>query len=133
MPKRIPNVSTVVIRDGKRIDVPTGKPFDFKQDEIDRIVKVAGAGALRKLVNEAEPSGEASDETAPNGERQVADGATANDTPKADTKTAKKQKAAQKSSTSQETLDKAKDEANDQGGADEDNGTGSDGDQDDDI
>ncbi len=133
MPKRIPNISTVVIRDGKRKDVPAGVPFDFKQDEIDRIVAVAGTGSLRKLINEAEPSGEATDDTAPNGERQVADGATSNDTPKAETPKAKRGKAAQKSSTSQETLDAAKDAAKDEGGADEDSGTGSDGDEDEDI
>lgn len=52
MPKRVPNASIVVIRDGKRVTPPLGKAYDFTKAEIESITRVS-PGALRKPVNES--------------------------------------------------------------------------------
>ncbi len=51
MPKRVPTVSVIVIREGKRVSPPLNKGFNFTDDEITAINK-AQPGALRKPVNE---------------------------------------------------------------------------------
>lgn len=85
MPERVPNISVGVVREGQRKTVEPGKAFNFTQDEIDTITKVA-PGALRKAVNESKSD----PDPAPEPE------ATATDNPK----TPAKKAAAKKDSTS---------------------------------
>jgi hypothetical protein len=99
MPKHVPLVSTVVLRKGKRVYPPVGKPFNFEDHEVDTIRALHPTG-LRRPVNEStvddeiddDPEGvdaqqdEATDETAP--DKKVKAGS-ANKTPKQKKKTAK--------------------------------------------
>lgn len=91
MPKLISTVSTVVVRDKKRVTVAAGKAFDFTKEEVDSI-KAIMPTALRKPVNE-DP--EPTDETAPENKA----GSTATDDPADGPKKAKRT-AAQKDSAS---------------------------------
>lgn len=100
MPKHVPLVSTVVVRDGKRHYPTVGKPFNFSDEEV-KTIKALHPTGLRKPVNESAvddeiddaPDGvdaqqsEATDETAP--DKKVKAGA-ALKTPKQKSKTAKK-------------------------------------------
>lgn len=52
MPKRVPTVSVIVIRDGKRVSPPLNKGFNFTDDEITQINAIQ-PGALRKPINES--------------------------------------------------------------------------------
>lgn len=117
MPKRIATVSTVVIREGKRVTVGPGTPnpgaFDFTDEEIKQITAIH-ATALRKPVNESTGTAE----TAPDGDNKPK----ANATPK---KTARK-KAAEADSTS-----KAANTAEHKSGETKDEGEGDEGDEDD--
>jgi hypothetical protein len=58
MPKRVPTIGVIVIRDGKRVSPPLNKGFNFTDDEITQINAIH-ATALRKPINESveEPSG----------------------------------------------------------------------------
>lgn len=51
MPKRIPQHTVVVIRDGQRVKPEVGVAFDFTQDEVDSI-NGANSKALRHPINE---------------------------------------------------------------------------------
>lgn len=58
MTKRVPTVSVVVTREGKRVSPPLNKSFDFTDGEIETINRVQ-PGALRKPVNETAAEGSA--------------------------------------------------------------------------
>lgn len=51
MPKRVPTVSVIVIREGKRVSPKLNKGYNFTDEEIETINRVQ-PGALRKPVNE---------------------------------------------------------------------------------
>lgn len=53
MPKLVTQVSTTVIRDGKRVSPKLNAAFDYTQAEADYIRKVSGPLALRKPINES--------------------------------------------------------------------------------
>lgn len=109
MPKRVTTVSTTVVREGKRVEVAAGKPYDFTADEIKDLNRIH-PGALRKGVNET--ADEPTNETAPEGES----GATATKTPV----TNKRKAAAEKDSTSKEATGGDKADATGTGTTDED-------------
>jgi hypothetical protein len=100
MPKRVTTVSTTVVRDGKRVDIAAGKPYNFTEAEI-RDLNTMHPGALRKGVNET--AAEPADESAPAGTAE----ATSDKTPK----TPAKKKAAAKDSTSKAATDDDKADA----------------------
>lgn len=52
MPKRVPTASVIVIRDGKRVNPPLNKGFNFTDAEIEQINGIM-PGALRKPINES--------------------------------------------------------------------------------
>jgi len=65
MPMRVPTISTVVVREGKRKTVEPGKPFNFSDEEIEQINRIY-PGGLRKPVNETNAAAQAlADEAAP--------------------------------------------------------------------
>jgi hypothetical protein len=98
MPKLVPTVGVTVIRDGKRVTPPTGKPFNFTADEVEAVKKQLPT-AFRAPVNEsAEDVGE--DATAPEQDASPS----ANKTPKRPAA----EKAAAKSSTSKKATDTKK-------------------------
>lgn len=81
MPKRVPTISVVVVREndqGKNVrkTVEPGKPFNFTADEIEQITRIH-PGALRKPLNETADT-TISDETAP--ERDAKPSATEGET-----------------------------------------------------
>lgn len=55
MPKRVPTVSVIVIRDGKRVSPKLNKSFPFTDDEIKQINTIQ-PGALRTPINESDDS-----------------------------------------------------------------------------
>lgn len=59
MPKLVPTVGTVVVRDGKRVRPEPGKAFNFTKDEADRIRSVQ-PNALRKPNDESADEGDES-------------------------------------------------------------------------
>lgn len=61
MPILVTQVSTVVIRNGKRVSPPIGKPFNYTDQEVQVILKAKPLG-LRKPVNETVEPVEVKDE-----------------------------------------------------------------------
>lgn len=52
MAKRIPVQTVIVVRDGKRVSPPIGKPFDFTKEELSNI-NDRNPDAIRKLTDES--------------------------------------------------------------------------------
>jgi len=55
MPIRIPTQTIILQRNGNRIVPPLGKPFDFTQEELNKINKL-NPDAVRHPVNESAPA-----------------------------------------------------------------------------
>lgn len=119
MPILVTQVSTVVIRNGKRVSPPIGKPFNYTDQEVQVILKAKPLG-LRKPVNEtAEPVEVKEEELLDDGETEMdADDATdedAEDEPNSDApaKPANKAKNAAKNAAKKPKADKPADDDED--------------------